>query len=82
MKYVAGKALRVDADQRRLRMDVAHQHGDSGFRPASLRIEFTAFETEDAKVSELRREVSFRALGRLNPDWSGAHKFIISAHSC
>ena len=63
-------------------MDVAHYHGDGGFRPASLRIEFAAFETKDAEVSELRREVSFRALSRLNPDWNRAHKFIISAHSC
>src|SRR5581483_2552219 len=62
---IAGGALRVNADDRRLRMNVTHDQGDRALNWLAVGLARLreAFETEDAEVSPARGEVGIGDLG-------------------
>jgi hypothetical protein len=74
VKDVAGEALRMNPYERRFGLDVAKHEGDGCFRPAGFGIMVRAFETQNAEVTELGREIGFSTLGcrgTHNPDYIG-----------
>ena len=69
---VAGEALRVNAYQRRSRMDIAHHHGN-GLFCATVAVK-QAFKAHDAEVSPTRGEIGF---GKFADGVFCTHGFII-----
>lgn len=65
---VPGETLRVDADERRLGMDVAHHEGDGFFAAALAFIEELAHESKDAELSPAGGKLG---LGNLPDRWFG-----------
>ena len=72
---VAGQALRVDAHQRRLRVQVPHYQRHRGFQAALRPARGLPFEAHDAEMSPAGREVRFRHLAEVV---GAAHALIIT----
>jgi hypothetical protein len=61
-KDIAGEALRMDTNQRRLGVDVAHDES-YGFFPAALAFtQEITLKTQDAELSPTGREIGLRDL--------------------
>ena len=82
VENISRQTLRMNAHQRRMRVNVTHHESNSSFGTACLRISCASLEAKNTKMPEFRGKICFCPFDSLGFSWRGIHFTIISTDSC